>query len=173
MNLSDRIALFNEGKIEQVGTPEELYRTPETLFAAAFLGDSNVFPLTEGIGEGTTTVGWEGQTWAVEQETVARRARDDGAGAAVVVRPEDVGIANEPGDVPAGANAVRAHVRDIEYMGSYRTLMLDLGANRTPGRARVGARQSEFTIGDDVTAWWRPAAQRIVAVPGERGGATA
>ncbi len=173
MNLSDRIALFNEGKIEQVGTPEDLYRTPETLFAATFLGDSNVFPLPEGIGDGRSAVRWEGETWAVEAETVARRARDAGAGAAVVVRPEDVDIAHGPGDVPEGANAVRAHVRDIEYMGSYRTLLLDLGANNTPGRARVAARQSEFGIGDDVTAWWRPAAQRIVAVPGQSGGATA
>ncbi|GMA90999.1 hypothetical protein GCM10025869_15280 [Homoserinibacter gongjuensis] len=45
MNLSDRIALFNQGHIEQVGSPEELYRRPETLFTARFLGDSNVFEL--------------------------------------------------------------------------------------------------------------------------------
>lgn len=42
--LSDRIAVFNDGRIEQVGTPEELYERPATLFVAQFLGESNVFP---------------------------------------------------------------------------------------------------------------------------------
>jgi putative spermidine/putrescine transport system ATP-binding protein len=42
--MSDRIAVFNRGQIEQVGTAEELYERPATLFVAGFLGDSNVLP---------------------------------------------------------------------------------------------------------------------------------
>src|SRR5690606_37379639 len=45
MSLSDRIALFRDGRIEQIGTPEQLYGAPESLFTARFLGDSNVFEL--------------------------------------------------------------------------------------------------------------------------------
>ncbi|ONI81497.1 polyamine ABC transporter ATP-binding protein [Actinosynnema sp. ALI-1.44] len=43
LTLSDRIAVFNNGKVEQVGTPTELYERPATLFVAQFLGESNVF----------------------------------------------------------------------------------------------------------------------------------
>ncbi len=43
LTLSDRIAVFNHGKVEQVGSPSELYERPSTLFVARFLGESNVF----------------------------------------------------------------------------------------------------------------------------------
>src|SRR5690606_23975839 len=69
MNLSDRIALFNTGRIEQIGTPEELYQAPETLFTARFLGDSNVFELETGARGDST--GWDGQTWAIAAHTLA------------------------------------------------------------------------------------------------------
>ncbi|GAA1028633.1 MULTISPECIES: ABC transporter ATP-binding protein [Amycolatopsis] len=48
LTLSDRIAVFNDGRIEQVGTPEELYERPETLFVAQFIGESNALSLTPG-----------------------------------------------------------------------------------------------------------------------------
>ncbi|WP_033296249.1 ABC transporter ATP-binding protein [Amycolatopsis jejuensis] len=48
LTLSDRIAVFNDGRIEQVGTPEELYERPETLFVAQFVGESNALSLTPG-----------------------------------------------------------------------------------------------------------------------------
>ena len=160
MNLSDRIALFNTGRIEQVGTPEELYRRPDTLFTARFLGDSNVFDL----GESTVgaAVNWEDNVWAVDPATVAEHSGVKTHGA-VVVRPEDVGISREPRAGAAGANSVRATVRDLEYMGSYRTVMLDVGHSRQLGRARIDALDATFSVGDEVTAWWKPERQRIVA----------
>lgn len=160
MNLSDRIALFNSGQIEQVGSPEQLYRRPDTLFTARFLGDSNVFDLSDAsIG---ARVGWEGESWAVDPATVADHPGVN-AHAAVVVRPEDVRITLDAAHVPAGSNTVRATVRDLEYMGSYRTAMLELGRTRQLGRARIDALDSTVLLGDEVTAWWKPERQRIVA----------
>ena len=160
MNLSDRIALFNNGHIEQVGSPEQLYRAPETLFTARFLGDSNVFDL--GDSPFDAKAGWEGQSWSVEPSTVAEhpgvRSRS-----AIVVRPEDVCIARDRASVPAGANTVDATVRDLEYMGSYRTAMLALGQAGQAGRARIDALDSTLSLGDQVVAWWKPERQRIVA----------
>jgi len=159
MNLSDRIALFNNGRIEQVGTPEDLYRRPETLFTARFLGDSNVFELDE---PPAARVAWEDRAWAIDGATVSghegARSR-----AAIVVRPEDLGIVKDEGAIPPGANSVRAAVRDIEYMGSYRTVLLDLGTRGLRGRARLDAFESELRVGEDVVAWWRPERQRVVA----------
>ena len=109
-----------------------------------------------------TKAGWGGQTWSIEPGTVAAhpgvRSRS-----AVVVRPEDVGIARDRASVPAGANSVEATVRDLEYMGSYRTAMLALGASGQSGRARIDALDSTLALGDEVVAWWKPERQRIVA----------
>ncbi len=160
MNLSDRIALFNTGRIEQVGSPEELYRSPETLFTARFLGDSNVFELGAGV-TGTST-GWDGATWSVDPAGVATHPGVL-TNAAVVVRPEDLGIAASAAKAPAGSNTVPAVVTDVEYMGSYRTAMLALGSSGVKGRARLDAFDSTLSIGDEVVAHWRPERQRIVA----------
>lgn len=160
MNLSDRIALFNSGRIEQVGTPEELYRSPETLFTARFLGDSNVFEL--GGGATGDSVGWDGETWKTPRSTVASHP-GVASSAAVVVRPEDVGIVAAGGKVPAGRNSARAVVTDVEYMGSYRTAMLALGSAGLRGRARIDAFDDSVAIGDQVIAHWQPERQRVVA----------
>lgn len=160
MNLSDRIALFNSGRIEQVGTPEQLYRAPETLFTAKFLGDSNVFDLGD-VGFGTQA-GWEDRTWSVDPRTVASHAGVL-SHAAIVVRPEDLMVTRDPSSVPAGANTVSASVVDLEYMGSYRTALLHLGRSKLGGRARIDASDSLLDVGDSITAWWKPERQRIVA----------
>jgi putative spermidine/putrescine transport system ATP-binding protein len=158
MNLSDRIALFNNGNLEQVGTPEVLYQAPETLFTARFLGDSNAFAVQR---EPDGTAGWEGRAWAVDPASVSGRLAP-GADAALIVRPEDVHITRDAGSVPAGANSVTATVRDIEYMGAFRTAVLALGRQGLAGRARLGSRDAEIAPGDDVTAWWFVPQQRLV-----------
>ena len=160
MSLSDRIALFNNGHIEQIGSPEELYRAPDTLFTARFLGDSNVFDL--GDAPVNTHARWEDATWAVDPATVAAHP-GVAARSAIVVRPEDVAVARSADAVPAGANSVAARVRDVEYLGSYRTAMLDLGRSGQLGRARIEALDSTLALGDQVVAWWRPERQRLVA----------
>ncbi|MEV5410373.1 ABC transporter ATP-binding protein [Thermopolyspora sp. NPDC052614] len=160
MNLSDRIALFNNGRIEQVGTPQQLYASPETLFTARFLGDSNVFELGQGAPGGSVV--WDGETWGIDPATVSPHPGVR-ANSAIVVRPEDVEVAAGRDEVPSGANAVRATVRDVEYMGSYRTLLLSMGERGLPGRTRVSPLRGDYAIGDRIVVWWRPASQRIVA----------
>lgn len=159
MNLSDRIALFNNGRIEQVGTPEALYQAPETLFAARFLGDSNVFESSSPV-DGKLT--WEDNVWEIDATTVSAQARPD-APAALVVRPEDIRIATDERDVPPGANAVTATVRDLAYLGSYRTAVLALGRSGVIGRVRLDALDSTVQVGQSVHAWWRVERQRLVA----------
>ncbi|HET9188689.1 MAG TPA: ABC transporter ATP-binding protein [Acidothermaceae bacterium] len=165
MSLSDRITLFNNGRIEQIGTPESLYRAPETLFTARFLGDSNVFELTRSADN---AVSWEGNAWAVDPSTVSARVRPD-APAALVVRPEDIRIAMADSDVPPGANSVKATVVELGYMGAYRTASLLLGESGNRGerngklcRARLQSHEAAVGLGAAVTAWWRADRQRIV-----------
>jgi putative spermidine/putrescine transport system ATP-binding protein len=158
MSLSDRIALFNSGRIEQVGSPEQLYREPESLFTARFLGDSTVFELDAAP---TGTVGWAGRTWSVAPGTVSGAARAAET-SALVVRPEDVHIAASEDAVPPGASAVPATVTDVQYLGSYRSVLLAF-AGGVVGRARVDASDSQVAPGEPVVAWWRVERQRVVS----------
>lgn len=174
MNLSDRIALFKDGRIEQLGTPEQLYEQPETLFTARFFGDPNVFELPDAAGlagagladasseAARETVGWEDNAWVVDSRTVSERVRAGGR-VALVVRPEDVSVADTADAVPPGANAVPATIRDVEYMGAYRTAVLSLGRSGLTGRARLDARTTDLGLGRSVVAWWRVDRQRLVA----------
>ena len=64
--LSDRIVVFDEGRIEQLGTPDEIYRQPSSPFAARFVGDANVLPVeVVGHGGGRAAVTLAGQSLSV------------------------------------------------------------------------------------------------------------
>ncbi len=102
--MSDRIAIFDKGRVEQVGTPAEVYERPATAFVAGFVGTSNVL---------------EGAVAA----QVAGRA------ATFTVRPEKIHLEPAGGPVPAGSVAIEGMVRDVVYLGSDTRyhVALDLG----------------------------------------------
>ncbi|MEE6210995.1 ABC transporter ATP-binding protein [Salarchaeum sp. III] len=63
LSISDRLAVMNDGRVEQAGTPQEVYRTPATRFVAEFVGDNNVFDGTvTGREDGVATVDVDGET---------------------------------------------------------------------------------------------------------------
>lgn len=157
MSLSDRIALFNRGRIEQLGTPEELYRAPETLFTARFLGDSLVF---EPLGGDERVGQWHEHSWSLSPGTVAEGASDGDR--ALVVRPEDVRLVLDPDDVPSGASSVPAHVVSVEFLGAYRSATLSIGAEGLTGLARLDSQALDVSPGDSVVAWWPVEQQRVV-----------
>ncbi len=110
LTMSDRIAVFNEGRVEQVATPVELYERPTSSFVAGFVGTSNLLD-----GE------------------VARELM--GAGGPFVVRPEKVQLV-APADAPtADAETCVAPgvVREVVYLGAttHSVVQLDAGATLT------------------------------------------
>ena len=93
MTMSDRVAIMRDGEIEQLDTPEELYRRPTTVFAARFLGEANLLPVAEG-----RLVGFDAPVSARE--------------GTAVVRPEELALAETAG--PDAARAERAgHHREL------------------------------------------------------------
>jgi spermidine/putrescine transport system ATP-binding protein len=92
MTLSDRIAVMNEGQIEQIGSPEEIYREPATEFVADFIGDTNLFDgeVVERGGEKVAKVGGP-DGFAVPVDGKSGEVT-------VSVRPEDFTLANGDGD---------------------------------------------------------------------------
>ena len=102
--MSDRIAIFNSGRIEQIGSPAELYENPTTPFVAGFVGVSNV----------------------LDGEWARRLTGDD---APLTVRPEKIHLlpADSP---PPGADqcTVEGRIRDVVYLGMYTRYLVELDA---------------------------------------------
>ncbi|WP_197376120.1 ABC transporter ATP-binding protein [Mycolicibacterium baixiangningiae] len=114
--LSDRIAVFNDGRIQQVGTPSELYEYPNSLFVAQFLGESSLF---EGTLEGGR-VHTNGRAL-----TATRGDHPDTQNVTVVVRPERIGLHAGEGE-PAAENAVPGRVIQHIYFGNARKVEVRL-----------------------------------------------
>ena len=162
MSLSDRIALFNRGRIEQLGTPEELYRAPETLFTARFLGDSLVFDPLEGDDR---VARWQEHSWSLAPGSVAEGARSGER--ALVVRPEDVCLVLDAADVPPGASSLPVEVLSVEFLGAYRSATLAIGSDGMTGLARLDSRAVDVGVGEQVVAWWPVERQRVVRCSAE------
>jgi putative spermidine/putrescine transport system ATP-binding protein len=101
LTMSDRIAVFNHGKIEQVGTPAEIYERPTTAFVAGFVGTSNII-----------------------SGAVARQLTDSQVPFAV--RPEKIRLCPPETPVPADACAVSGKVRDVVYLGMHTRYLVEL-----------------------------------------------
>ncbi|WP_433706440.1 ABC transporter ATP-binding protein [Paraburkholderia sacchari] len=114
LRLSDRIAVFNKGCIEQVGTGEELYANPASRFVASFIGNSNFLPMkvtknSDGRMNGVFPNGLEIAS-DVGHPTLA--AGDEGA---LMIRPEQMRISSLQS--ANGAAGLPVTVRDITYLG--------------------------------------------------------
>ena len=110
LTMSDRIAVFDHGRIQQVGTPEELYDRPSTRFVASFIGDTN---LIAGRAVATADGACEVDTPAGRVRVSVQRPILAGASVVVAVRPERVVLSTE-GDGLAGV------VTDVIFVGTAR-----------------------------------------------------
>ena len=120
MTLSDRICLMNGGRIEQLGTPADLYFRPRTVFAADFLGESNLFEARVTAQAGATlTVALDGGR--VTSEAVGQGARlAVGQAVRLLVRPQNLTVSRTPPPTPHLA----AQVLDAMITGSLTKLYL-------------------------------------------------
>ncbi len=123
LTLSDRIVVFNEGRIMQVGTPDELYRLPQNRFVADFIGETNFL-----TGKVSAV---QGEACTVEIEdalTMQGPLRDSfappKAWATYSLRPEKILIGDEINDIP---NAYEATVEEFLYLGEFTKYHLRLG----------------------------------------------
>jgi sulfate transport system ATP-binding protein len=125
LELGDRIAVLNVGRIEQVGTPDEVYNKPETEYIATFLGAAN---LLLGVVHGRSVE--IGTTSLPAPEETARFR--EGQAVKLIFRPEDVCL-SESGKLPAGCRRLtNGVVEEVNFVGAYErlTLRLDLVARQ-------------------------------------------
>lgn len=152
MSLSDRIAVFNEGKIEQVGAPAEVYNNPETLFVAEFVGESNSF-----------TGSCAGRTFTAAGGSLRLDdSQNPGTDDVLVVRPEKLSIAQAESDVPDGANVVPATVVDYSYLGTMRRVDLDYADGTKGVSVLSGSVSDSLERGHRIWAHWWPKDQVFV-----------
>lgn len=155
MTISDRIAVMNHGKIEQLGLPEEVYERPATPFVAEFLGASN---LLDGTYRGTND-GW-GSVELATGETVripADPARAAGQRLRVGVRPEKLHIHTASQALAAGQNAVRATLRSAVFVGlSYQYFFETPGGREMSAFDRNTGGGAAARPGEEVRLAWKP-----------------
>lgn len=116
--MSDRVAVMNRGKFEQIGSPRELYQNPQTAFVAGFVGDSNKWPgkviSKDGGGARLQTA-----SGLQLQGEFGAEPLPAGASAEIFVRPESVSILPEKEPAAAnGDNMQKGQVEDILFNGA-------------------------------------------------------
>jgi multiple sugar transport system ATP-binding protein len=172
MTMGSRIAVLDQGELQQVGTPEELYTRPANLFVAGFIGSPsmNLLPVTADpaapagaggeVGAGLLRAG----ELAIEADPALVRSvaeRGDGAGLIAGFRPESLETAS--GGRPAAA--MTGTVQVVEYLGD--ELLVHLAAGETEYVAKLAVTDARPAPGDPLTLYV-PAGRLLLFDPDTR-----
>ena len=113
LSMSDVIVVMAEGKIQQIGSPVDIYNEPENAFVADFIGESNIL---DGMMLSDFKVRFSGHTFECVDRGFAARELVD-----IVVRPEDVDV------VPTDKGMLTGTVSSVTFKGDYYEIIVDVG----------------------------------------------
>ena len=150
MALSDRVAVMNAGRIEQLGVPTDVYRRPTSVYVAQFVGDANVLPVEvveAGAEEGIISLG--------DCRHLVRSPNVPRGPAWLVLRPEAVEVHADP---PGAADPGTLHgvVRDVAFRGTGFGCRIELPALGIQVKAEDRGSAPLFEVDDAVSIDWRP-----------------
>lgn len=153
--MADTVAVMNHGRIEQMGSPVEIYESPRTAFVANFLGQSNLFPGSVVSREdGVVVVKAHDQYFSIPSPRVAT----DGSSVIVGVRPEKVTIRRANGGTADGHNSVAGIVTDASFTGmSTQYLVRTQWGQELQVFAQNLSAEEPIRLGDDVLLAWETA----------------
>lgn len=145
--MSDRIAVMSGGRVEQIGSGRDIYLHPETVFVAAFIGETN---LIEG-----EVIGIEGDAVVLAVEGKTMRARRAGAvrvrdKASLSVRPEALRLTAPDAAAP---DEIRGVINDVVFLGSQIRYLIRLASGRQV-KSDVSSNSEMFSPGDPVAISW-------------------
>jgi putative spermidine/putrescine transport system ATP-binding protein len=146
--LSDRICLMNNARIEQVGTPDELYFRPRTNFAADFIGESNIFN-AEVLGvSGNSSVILRGPA-GCRLQTATDLPLSQGQVVKVMIRPERLRL-EAANHKQAGENRIPARIAETTFLGEATKYYASVSQEHTFVCKTLTGRTSSCRPGDDV-----------------------
>ncbi len=156
LGMASRLAVMNQGRLEQVGAPYDIYERPVSRFVAGFVGETNVFEGVVVASRGCLGLRVCGLDTPLPLPCAAQA--HEGAALALMLRPEKIGLSREPAQPPA----VMASVVAADYQGAVSLLRL-----RTPAGLALAAQllggAGDFPPGAVVWASWLPEAAVVIA----------
>lgn len=148
--MSDRIAVFNHGRIEQVGTPGEIYEMPKTSFVADFIGGANIFSATVLAGaEGRARLMLEGEHELDVPLDPYERLPAVGGKVKIAIRPERVKVFYKD-ELPFGLIRFDAVLKDTVFLGDACQIYLQM-FKKAPERLTIAwAGGDRYAVHDDL-----------------------
>ena len=158
LTMSDRIAVMNEGKVEQVGPVTDLYERPKNTFVAQFLGETNLFEGTIRRENGRATLDCDGMEVVLDGDAGDDYA--DAASHAFTIRPENVGIVEDDEMVPD--NVWTGTVRDVIYKGSTTLYEIDIGDRLLKIQQQRSTDSRRYEENDEVSVGFDPNSGKVI-----------
>ncbi|NPD14311.1 ABC transporter ATP-binding protein [Xinfangfangia sp. D13-10-4-6] len=150
LTMSDRIAVFNHGQIQQCASPREVYDHPANRFVAEFIGETNLLEGTvSAISGETLTLTLPGGASFQSHGLPGFSTGDKGL---LSLRPERIDIYPQ-GEAPAGVNTLAGEVTDTVYQGDHLRVVIETAAGRII--ARINRKVSEWENGAKVSLGFR------------------
>ncbi len=153
LSMSDRIAIFNQGQIEQIGTPREVYETPKNLAVAMFIGEANIFTVTVASRQqDKLTVMIEGVEIQCQHHENIRLNQT----IHLIVRPEDIRVWSI-GEVDDASGMLPGKIVDIIYKGSTVDVTVQLPSGQLINASEFFDEDDdalEYTINEPVWVQW-------------------
>jgi spermidine/putrescine transport system ATP-binding protein len=170
LTMSDRIAVMSQGHVEQIGSPEEIYHQPASVFVAGFIGTANLMPgVVADLADGHVVVSLHSGT-TVRAE-MSRGAFTKGGPATVMLRPERLHLTK---DEPAGEH-LRVRITDLIFQGPAVRTVVE-AADGTELVAHIGSGTGDdlpfLRPGDDLWLSWGQGAAFALAEATDIVGAT-
>ncbi len=143
LSMSDTVVVMNEGKVQQIGTPIDIYNEPQNAFVADFIGESNIL---DGVMKSDYVASFSGKTFTCVDAGFAPNEDVD-----IVVRPEDVDI------VKPEAGMLRGVVTSVTFLGVHFEIIVDIG-----GFKWMIQTTDEHKEGEDVGLYIEPDAIHVM-----------
>lgn len=153
LTMSDRIAVFNDGRIQQLAPPSDLYERPDNSFVAQFIGENNKLPGTIEELSGDKALVKLATGELIDATPV--NVRDKGQKTMVSIRPERVEF--KPEMMPPGAHTISADVLEVIYMGDIlRARLRVAGSDDFVMKMRNTLGQTKLSPGQKIKVGWHP-----------------
>jgi spermidine/putrescine transport system ATP-binding protein len=161
LSMSDRIAVMNGGRVEQIGSPREIYEHPETAFVADFIGALNAIELTvdELVGGYAVARVGEGERVVVPVDAGVQ----PGSTLRVAVRPERIHIGPPDRPGPDGGSSLQGSVVEIVYLGMYTQIHVETRPGRLICHRIADEPIESLTQGSRVRLSWEPEQASVLA----------